>query len=211
MTIKKYTSKNHNFNFKRFYEVKDNKILCEECPANKGTNKWQGVYKPILNNPVNTNWKDCEQIKVENVVISESPSNHETSIGVPTALTTGQKIYKYFTGKEKVKDGWLEELDEIIYRTNIVRCQADSGIKSYGAKKIDRVLDAWAYCKIHLEKELDKIIRTIDINTNLTIYIAPGEKFDNQAKQIKKTINKLVKKYRKNNITIKEEHHFRSK
>lgn len=186
-------------NYPRFYEFESiDSRYCRNCPAKLGTGEWEIAPKRILGQPVHTNWRQGEN-EIETVYICESPSNREISHSLPAVGFTGQGIFKSETDGG-LQDGWLDELDNSIYRTNIVRCQADAGLQ----KRVDntlknkRVREASNCCINHLKDEIKAIlncriskeIKKGDINVRFVIAIGKTG-FSKLTKEVKEFLEKL--------------------
>lgn len=193
-------------NYKRYYQVSDHVDICNGCPAKSGTDNWDLIYEGVKFKPVDTNWPEEPVLQADKIVICESPSNEETSYGVPSVGATGRGIYKKIL-KQEIEKGWLDKLDKLVYRTNIVRCQADAGIKGNYKLKNHRVRDAWCCCSRHLEVELEKILSNFKAE-ELIIYVAIGGDFPRQKEKAMEIINDLVnQKGLKSRVKIEELNH----
>lgn len=165
-----------NPNYARFYEFESaNSEICSKCPAKCGTKNWGTTLNRIRGVPVHTNWPSVTGVPIKTIYICESPSNREFSHGMPSVGLTGQSIYK----KEfspMLKLNWLDQLDESVYRTNLVRCQADSGLqKRVGNEKNMRINDASEHCIRHLHAEISNICKiSRDYKTIITFNVAIG-------------------------------------
>ncbi|MFZ4856789.1 MAG: hypothetical protein ACOYL3_10370 [Desulfuromonadaceae bacterium] len=178
-----------NPNYARFYEFDPVKSeFCLKCPAKCGTKNWSKVLIRVRGIPVHTNWAKAPNKSITTVYICESPSNREFSHGLPSVGKTGQAIYKD-NSERKLSKGWLDELDDKVYRTNLARCQADSGLqKRIDSKKNDRVNDAAVYCIKHL---LAKVSLIAERNDGLAILfkLAIGNGFPEWTTKVEKMIN----------------------
>lgn len=202
-----------NPNYPRFYEFDSTQcLICSECPANKGTDYWSNVAAINLGVPVHTNWRK-ENTQINTVYICESPSDKETSHALPSVGRTGQKIYKYENQVPSLPADWLDTLDKNIYRTNIVRCQADAGLQKRvnTTTKNHRVRRAFKdYCHLHLKNELDKILENHRLNGNkIKFVLAIGKGFSDETKKVKDMIGDLASKYSlsSNDFSIEEINH----
>jgi hypothetical protein len=210
MTIIKERRLPRNVNYPRFYEF-DPKVclICSECPASKGTSKWADVAKVNLGVAVHTNWKE-EDHQISTVYICESPSNKETSHALPSVGATGKGIYESQYGS--ITDYWLDLLDDNIYRTNIVRCQADAGLQKSidTTRKNQRVREAFEHCQDHLFHELEKIFQT-NTSSQISFVLAIGKypkgNFPIQIKKTKNIINRLKDTYPSIIVDIKIQPH----
>jgi hypothetical protein len=179
--------------YPRFYEFNPKDCcICSECPANTGDDKWKEVAAINLGVAVHTNWK-LNNNAINIVYICESPSNKETSYALPSVGRTGKGIYKNEIGTPVV-DYWLDDLDSKIYRTNIVRCQADAGLQTQvdTTRKNQRVKAAFDnYCSQHLRNELNKIFNNCTTGS-IRLVLAIGGDFPRQIKKTEAMINRLV-------------------
>lgn len=202
-------------NYERYYDAEKNSGKCNCCPAKDGNSKWKGIYSNLLKSPVNTNWKKNDN-NISKIIICESPSDSETSYGLPVVGRTGQGIYKGILGNEELKIGWLDELYKECYITNIVRCQADAGVKgcfkNYRTKKNQRVREAWEYCQEHFKLEMGKIFKNISKTNKLEIYISIGNSFPCQKKEVVNILEELKKSENLgSNVVVKSTSHPSSK
>lgn len=186
-------------NYIRFYEF-DSSVsdICQACPANQGSDTWKALQKRVLGAAVHTNWPRSGAMKnVAKIYICESPSDKESSHGFPSVGATGRGIFERQYGN--LREGWLDLLDEKIYRTNIVRCQADAGLqKRFNTTlKNQRVRSAFQFCSQHLSCELGNIFRTSKDQqiTLLSFVIAIGHSFPKQIRSVQKLIDKFQLRY----------------
>lgn len=192
MTIKARNSV-LNPNYLRFYRF-DSFVSrhCENCPAKTGSDDWASAPSTSFGAPVHTNWSE-DRHEITTIYICESPSDKETSHNIPSVGKTGQGIYKAEIGE--LTEGWLDVIDEYLYRTNIVRCQADAGLQKWvdTTLKNKRVRQAFVFCLRHLKRELIKIFWSCQSNNiiNLKIVLAIGSAFPNQEKETKRLITSI--------------------
>ncbi len=186
-------------NYIRFYEF-DSSVndICQACPANQGSDSWKALQRRVLGAAVHTNWpRSGAMKKVSKIYICESPSDKESSHGFPSVGATGRGIFERQYGD--LREGWLDLLDEKIYRTNIVRCQADAGLQKRvnATLKNQRVRSAFQFCSQHLSYELDHIFRTsLDQKiTSLSFVIAVGHSFPMQIRSVQKLIDEFQLRY----------------
>jgi hypothetical protein len=139
--------------------------------------------------PVNTNFF-LNTRKIRMVIICESPSYLEVANGFPTVGTTGKCIFNNLV-RSGVINSSEDELPSKycypthyklfekygIYITNLVRFQADFGIKSDVALKNKKVKKAWNINKRFLFEELSKINENFG---NTPVLIACGSAFASQ-------------------------------
>jgi hypothetical protein len=149
-------------------------------------NRIQGV-------PVHTNWPFDATEAISTLYVCESPSNREFSHGLPSVGLTGQAIYKNEHSIAKLPDCWLDTLDGSVYRTNLVRCQADAGLqKRVDREKKMRVNEAAQKCILHLQAELSLIAEN-KIGTELHVVVAIGAGFSEWVKMVKKMAKNVFK------------------
>ena len=166
-------------NYERFYEFDSaNSDVCSACPAKGGSESWANVLNRVRGVPVHTNWPTAESARIGTVYICESPSNREFSHGLPSIGLTGQAIYKNEYQQPKLCNYWLDMMDAEIYRTNLVRCQADSGLqKRVDRHKAQRVNCAAPHFIKHLDREIQKIAMVAansDIEIRFVVAIGAG-------------------------------------
>jgi hypothetical protein len=163
-------------NYQRFYEFDPgNSEHCSRCPAKCGTGEWNTVLARVRGVPVHTNWPAAGEQPISRVYICESPSDREFSHGLPTVGMTGQGIYKGLKTQGNLEIGWLDWLDDNVYRTNLVRCQADSGLqKRVGGKKNARVKEAANHCFNHLQLKIERIVASQTKPPQFTVAIGSG-------------------------------------
>jgi hypothetical protein len=127
------------------------------------------------------------------VYICESPSNREFSHGLPSVGLTGQAIFKKEYQKPGLSDGWLDRIDLEIYRTNLVRCQADSGLqKRVDHEKKQRVNDAARHCINHLRNEISLIASAaVRNNVEVNFVVAVGAGFPVWVRDVKELIKSI--------------------
>lgn len=181
-------------NYARFYEFDPgNSEVCSECPAKCGTVSWTNVLKRVRGVPVHTNWPLAEAKPPSTVYICESPSNREFSHGLPSVGRTGQAIFKKEYQKSGLSDGWLDRIDLEIYRTNLVRCQADSGLqKRVDHEKKQRVNDAAPHCINHLRNEISLIASAaVGNNVEMHFVVAVGAGFPVWVRDVKELIKSI--------------------
>lgn len=206
MSVKERTA-TRSPNFPRFYqfEPRDSDI-CAECPAKLGTGEWSNVPSRCLGAPVHTNWK-ADGGRIDIVYICESPSNKETSHDLPSVGATGRGVYKALFGN--VVAGWLDILDDRVYRTNIVRCQADAGLqkRTDNTTKNRRVRAAFTFCQRHLREELAKVFSKCirDGVDRMKVVIAVGDGFPAQVQTVKNLVAEI--KPAELEVTVLESHH----
>jgi hypothetical protein len=127
--------------------------------------------------PVHTNWPASSGQRISVIYVCESPSNREFSHGLPAVGTTGQRIYKREKNSNILQAGWLDWLDDNVYRTNLVRCQADSGLqKRVHLIKNNRVEEAAIHCIEHLKLEIEAIVESSQAEF-LRFVVAIGRRF----------------------------------
>ncbi|MCP3065874.1 hypothetical protein LXT21_44640 [Myxococcus sp. K38C18041901] len=161
MTLKeRQTPKNSNY--LRFYQFEPvTSTICSNCPAKCGTGNWDDVLARVRGVPVHTNWPAASGQSISLIYICESPSIREFSHGLPAVGTTGQQIYRHENELNNVQAGWLDWLDDNVFRTNLVRCHADSGLqKRVDRKKNVRVKEAATHCIEHLKLEIKAIVES---------------------------------------------------
>lgn len=186
-------------NYIRFYEFDSSaSAICQACPAKQGSDTWKALQKRVLGAAVHTNWPCSDTMKnVSKIYICESPSDKESSHGFPSVGATGRGIFERQYGD--LREGWLDLLDEKIYRTNIVRCQADAGLQKrvYTTLKNQRVRSAFQFCSQHLSFELDHIFSTSKDQkiTSLSFVIAIGGSFPKQIRWVQKLIDAFQLQY----------------
>lgn len=186
-----------NPNYFRFYSFSAKECShCQNCPARTGGTEWEAVPFGMLGNPIHTNWHK-DKYDISTVYVCESPSNKETSHSLPSVGKTGQGIYKAEIGE--ITDGWLDVIDEYVYRTNIVRCQADAGLNGRvdSTYKNKRVKVAFGFCKKHLTREFILIFAVCqkqNIN-KLKIVLAIGKAFGAQEKEVNSIITKIKRRF----------------
>lgn len=181
-------------NYTRFYEfdTRAAKICCG-CPALNGMMSWSTILFRIRGVPVHTNWPADKASSISTVYICESPSDKEFSQGFPTVGKTGQRIYKDEKPAGNIEDGWLDYLDQHFYRTNLVRCQADSGLQGrVDDEKNLRVDEAAHYCFRHLEAEL-RLIAKKQKGTKVRFVIGVGKGFREWGQRAEKLASSVCK------------------
>ncbi len=190
-------------NYARYYEFDTSLcLICKECPGRTGKNDWSKIIKSNLGRAVHTNWKK-ENNNITEVFICESPSSKESSYGLPSVGTTGQAIYRSVFGVKNLGDFWLDQLDTRTYRTNIVRCQADSGLQKRVNTSIKnaRVKSAFDYCKTHLEIEITNILK--DSTGTINFYLAAGQSFSKETSFVEATIKRKQNELKMSSRNIK--------
>lgn len=177
-----------NPNYKRFYEFSSHESrICSACPAKTGEGAWNAVLSRVRGVPVHTNWPSDGSVHISSVFICESPSNREFSHGFPTVGRTGQQIFKTWS-KSLLVEGWLDQLDNDVYRTNLVRCQADAGLqKRVDREKQQRVKAAAPRCIRHLEAEIEAIA-ACSCEASIEFTVAVGTGLQDWAYQIRELI-----------------------
>jgi len=111
--------------------------------------------------PINTNCSDSISC-INLVIICESPSYEEVKYGFPTIVDTGQKIFENLKDVKMIKSlseysyGSCYHLFEEngIYITNLVRYQADKGIKQETTDKDSLIKKWWKKTKEDILEEL---------------------------------------------------------
>jgi hypothetical protein len=188
MTVKeRQTPKDPNY--PRFYEFDPvTSKICSNCPAKCGTGNWNDVLARVRGVPVHTNWPAASGQSISLIYVCESPSNREFSHGLPAVGTTGQRIYKREMKLKNVQAEWLDRLDGNVYRTNLVRCQADSGLqKRVDPKKDIRVEEAAIHCIEHLKLEVKAVVESSQAEV-LRFVVAIGRGFPEWEEAVTKFI-----------------------
>lgn len=179
-------------NYSRLYEFDPgNSQICSNCPAKCGTGNWNSVLSRVRGVPVHTNWPATSDQRISLVYVCESPSNREFSHGLPTVGATGQGIYKREKRLNNIQAEWLDWLDDKVYRTNLVRCQADSGLqKRVDSLKDSRVEEAAIHCIEHLRREVEVIVRSsqADQAERLEFVVSIGSDFLDWQEMVKEFI-----------------------
>ncbi|EJE4210504.1 uracil-DNA glycosylase family protein [Vibrio parahaemolyticus] len=147
--------------------------------------------------PVNTNFPCDAKSAVNLVIVCESPSTDEVAIGFPTVSSTGAKIFNNLVRAEMLESKALTYSFDShysdfalngIYLTNLVRYQADLGIKDDRGAKDLKVRQLWSSNKNQLFKELELINNKYP---NSPVLIACGSSFESQIIEVAKKANEL--------------------
>jgi hypothetical protein len=145
--------------------------------------------------PVNTNIHNgVKDLRL--VIICESPSTDEANKGYPAVSSTGKRIFNHLVASEMITS--LEKFDfdknyqeferNGIYITNLVRYQADSGLKGETRKKDSKVRKLWRLSKQQLISELQFIAKKFP---EIKVLLACGSAFEAQLKETTKLLNQL--------------------
>lgn len=147
--------------------------------------------------PVNTNFPCDAESTINLVIVCESPSTDEVAIGFPTVSSTGAKIFKNLVRAEMLeprvltysfKSHYSDFALNGIYLTNLVRYQADLGIKDDKNAKDSKVRQLWRNNKNQLFEELELINNKYP---NSPVLIACGSSFESQIIEVVKKADKL--------------------
>ncbi|MBN1203347.1 MAG: hypothetical protein JXB05_00295 [Myxococcaceae bacterium] len=181
-----------NPNYSRFYEFAPvTSEICSNCPSKCGTGNWNDVLARVRGVPVHTNWPEDSRQSISLIYVCESPSHREFSHGLPAVGSTGQRIYKSQRNLRGVDAGWLDWLDDNIYRTNLVRCHADSGLqKRVDRKKDIRVNEAACHCIYHLMQEIMAIVGSSQAE-RLIFVVAIGRGFPEWEEEVTGSIRAI--------------------
>lgn len=196
-----------NPNYDRFYEfVSKLNDACLNCPSFKKEGNWSTVLERVCGVPVHTNWPLASKNAISVVYVCESPSNREFSHGLPSVGTTGQQIYKQIF-KSNLEPGWLEKLDRTTYRTNLVRCQADSGLQKRinDSWKNNRVEEAAPWCFNHLEAEITQISQRPRLK-KIMFVIAIGKRFAYWSDKVEELIRNTFRGSSVEHLILKGSH-----
>ena len=147
--------------------------------------------------PVNTNFPCNTESAINLVIVCESPSTDEVTIGFPTVSSTGAKIFKNLVRAKMLEsevltysfdDHYLDFALNGIYLTNLVRYQADLGIKDDRSAKDSKVRRLWSSKKHQLFEELELISKKYPKSP---VLIACGASFESQIVEVAKKADEL--------------------
>ncbi|SKC32552.1 Uracil DNA glycosylase superfamily protein [Photobacterium piscicola] len=147
--------------------------------------------------PINTNFPNDGEVPIKIVIICESPSYDEVLFGFPSVSNTGTKIFNNLVrsgmlgsniGDYSYETNYSKFAQAGIYLTNLVRYQADLGLKGHRAKKDKKVLELWENYKYQLFEELEKIHSKYP---NSPVLIACGSAFKTQIIEVIKKVDNL--------------------
>jgi len=128
------------------------------------------------------------------LIICESPSEDEIAKGYPTVSTTGVKIFNQLVRAGMIQSDEKYSYEKTyrefeangIYITNLVRYQADFGIKGERAQKDQKVKDIWRVTNKDLYEELEEIIKKFG---EVKVLFACGSSFLPQLKEVTAFLN----------------------
>lgn len=145
--------------------------------------------------PINTN-VHIGIDKISLIIVCESPSEDEVDKGYPTVSATGTKIFNHLVRSRMIESDDKYTFDDNyddfekngIYLTNLVRYQADAGIKGDRGKKDKKIRELWRLTKKQLFSELTVVAKKFP---NVKILFSCGAAFEPQLKEATKFVNSL--------------------
>ncbi len=149
--------------------------------------------------PVNTNCRvGIDHVKL--VIVCESPSSDEVKKRLPMVSQTGSRVFSNLVRSQMIESDVKYSFDSNyndfsangIYLTNLVRYQADLGLKGNTKEKDRKVKELWKLTKDQLFGELRRICAMFP---DVKVLFACGHAFKPELKQATSLLNGLDVKW----------------